>query len=874
VDIYETLLLDRGAGPCLLPSAKCNAKLNEEISFWDWVDDLLSELSGSGSFLKGKDPMLENLISQADAEEAQKTIPNRRGTGKEIKFEKKFILVQLDHGHMTAGVNTGRCQAKVLSNDTLQDQKGHGVVSRVTIDKGPRQEYFAGDEIQIFAQNSDKDVEIFAKHFDALPKNLDNQFLLSGSESDLPLPNTHRYILKRYIALHDELMFSEIQVLACLSDDANLKRLVLDYDAFNTFQIHRHVRWLDMFNEFPALWGRISVEILYQVAPRIRPRYYSISSAPHSSPNLVDVTVGKVACKLPNGTDRVGFCSSWLTSSKPGQDVELSIMPTPHFRLPLDLRHPVILVATGTGIAPFRSFWQELAWRKASYPEIEYGPKVLIFGCRNASHDYLYHEEVERARSAKVFSEIHVAFSRPEEGQGQYVQDLIQSEADQLLPVMTESCHIYVCGSSHMNTAVGSAFNKILGKEKYQALVLGSRWHEDVFGAKVQTETKSVTDLELLARSGWEKIKVELASNTVDIHSQTWSGNTLLHLACGMRNKVLVQSLLEQKASPLIMNFEGLTPAMIACIAGDKQLEQLVSSKGGTKASSLHKKYYLLHAAVISEDSRAVRKLLASGADPNQPDCNYTRPVHLAALLKDTAILSDLIQKKADLNMPNRLGLLPAQTALKSGRKEAATLIKSIGGNITAIGGGATGMLGEDMASRANEGMLAEEIAAVQASWSFLMGSMTPAGVEKRMKSMGVDLFLAIFEQSPAALELFPFKWQPGQPDINALEVHGRKVLTALTTIVEHLSNEEAFQVYLEALVLRHLAYKVDNWHYTFFLTQLLDFLLASMPKEDGRADEAFVNGWSKFKGKVLKHVDKTFEHVIKGMPSSEKQKQ
>ena len=55
-------------------------------------------------------------------------------------------------------------------------------------------------------------------------------------------------------------------------------------------------------------------------------------------------------------------------------------------------------------------------------------------------------------------------------------------------------------------------------------------------------------------------------------------------------------------------------------------------------------RYYLLHAAVISEDSRAVRKLLASGADPNQPDCNYTRPVHLAALLKDTAILSDLIQ--------------------------------------------------------------------------------------------------------------------------------------------------------------------------------------------------------------------------------------
>lgn len=382
-----------------------------------------------------------------------------------------------------------------------------------------------------------------------------------------------------------------------------------------------------------------------------------------------------------------------------------------------------------------------------------------------------------------------------------------------------------------------------------------------------------MTDLELLARSGWEKIKVELNANTVDIHSQTWSGNTLLHLACGMRNNVLVQRLLEQNASPLIMNFEGLTPAMIACIAGDKELEQLLSAKGGTKASSLHKKYYLLHAAVISEDSRAVRKLLSSGADPNHPDCNNTRPVHLAAVLKDTTILRDLIQRKADLNMPNRLGLLPAQTALKSGRKEAAALIKSIGGSITATGGGATGMLGEDMASRANEGMLAEEIAAVQGSWSFLMGSMTPAGVEKRMKSVGVDLFLAIFEQSPAVLELFPFKWQPGQPDISSLEVHGLKVLSALTAIIEHLCNEEAFQVYLEALVLRHLAYKIESWHYNFFLTQLLDFLLANMPKEDGRADAAFLNGWSKFKGKVLKQVDKTYEHVIKDMPSRQKEK-
>lgn len=54
-----------------------------------------------------------------------------------------------------------------------------------------------------------------------------------------------------------------------------------------------------------------------------------------------------------------GVCSTWLNRIEVGSEVPCVIRQAHAFRLPENPRTPVIMVGPGTGIAPYRSFWQE-----------------------------------------------------------------------------------------------------------------------------------------------------------------------------------------------------------------------------------------------------------------------------------------------------------------------------------------------------------------------------------------------------------------------------------------------------------------------------------------------------------------------------------
>lgn len=84
------------------------------------------------------------------------------------------------------------------------------------------------------------------------------------------------------------------------------------------------------------------------------PPHRSISSSSAVTPSEVAVTVGRVTYNLPNGRRRDGFASTYLTSLAPGARVRFHLASQPAFRLPLNPESPVIMVASGTGLAPFR----------------------------------------------------------------------------------------------------------------------------------------------------------------------------------------------------------------------------------------------------------------------------------------------------------------------------------------------------------------------------------------------------------------------------------------------------------------------------------------------------------------------------------------
>ncbi len=76
------------------------------------------------------------------------------------------------------------------------------------------------------------------------------------------------------------------------------------------------------------------------------------------------------------------------------------------------------MVGAGTGIAPFRSFWQE---RKIDMEMMQvpsgangtgWGKLYLYFGCRQSKLDELYSNELEQLVKEKVITNLYLAFSR------------------------------------------------------------------------------------------------------------------------------------------------------------------------------------------------------------------------------------------------------------------------------------------------------------------------------------------------------------------------------------------------------------------------------------------------------------------------------
>lgn len=108
------------------------------------------------------------------------------------------------------------------------------------------------------------------------------------------------------------------------------------------------------------------------------------------------------------------------------------------FHLPADGSVPVILIGNGTGIAPFRAFWQQRMFDNNNKcpPESsvtgrrQWGDMRLIFGCRNSRLDDIYRHEIQKAVHSRAISSVSTAYSR-EEGKAKvymYKYEILKSE--------------------------------------------------------------------------------------------------------------------------------------------------------------------------------------------------------------------------------------------------------------------------------------------------------------------------------------------------------------------------------------------------------------------------------------------------------------
>ena len=101
----------------------------------------------------------------------------------------------------------------------------------------------------------------------------------------------------------------------------------------------------------------------------------------------------------------------------------LAFFSAQSFHPPSDGSVPVILVGNGTGIAPFRAFWQQRTFdmnnecppKSAITGQRQWGDIRLFFGCRNPRHDDIYRTETDEAVGRKVIAELRTAYSREDQ---------------------------------------------------------------------------------------------------------------------------------------------------------------------------------------------------------------------------------------------------------------------------------------------------------------------------------------------------------------------------------------------------------------------------------------------------------------------------
>jgi ferredoxin-NADP reductase len=177
-------------------------------------------------------------------------------------------------------------------------------------------------------------------------------------------------------------------------------------------------------------------------------RAYSIASAPRS--NRFDLCLNRV---------EGGFFSNLLADLTPGQTVQFH-GPHGHFVLPQPFTD-TLMIATGTGIAPMRSFVEHLF---PSETEDHSGGHAiwLVYGTRHATELY-YQKYFERIAAAHPNFHYMATLSRPHEdwnGLRGYVQQHVRTCLEGLegkhLPVnegAPQTLHAYICGLNDMVSA-------------------------------------------------------------------------------------------------------------------------------------------------------------------------------------------------------------------------------------------------------------------------------------------------------------------------------------------------------------------------------------------------------------------------------------
>ena len=224
-------------------------------------------------------------------------------------------------------------------------------------------------------------------------------------------------------------------------------------------------------------------------------RLYSIASTRHGD-NMADHTVSLCVRQLEyekDGETIYGVCSSFLCDIEPGAKVKITGPVGKEMLLPDDEEANVIMLATGTGIAPMRTYLRRMfepTEREAN--GWTFRGKAWLFMGAPKTANLLYEDDFNRYEAEYPDNFRYTkAISREQQntkGGRMYIQDRVLEHSEEIFAMIENpKTHVYMCGLRGMEPGIDEAMTAAAAAKGLDWSALrpqlkkAERWHVETY---------------------------------------------------------------------------------------------------------------------------------------------------------------------------------------------------------------------------------------------------------------------------------------------------------------------------------------------------------------------------------------------------------
>ncbi|KNG81705.1 NADPH cytochrome P450 [Aspergillus nomiae NRRL 13137] len=480
--------LDKLGATAVMPVGKADdAEGATQEDFMTWKESLFAVLKGLG-FQEHEVQYMPTLSVQED---------------------ESLEPIDLHHGEPDAGSLKAQCSpirplAISTSRELFNSSNRHCLHIDLDLTSQPEFTYKTGDHLAIWPGNPDSEVERLLQALGLSSRRdvpISIKSLDSATKVKIPSPTTVATVFRYYLEICGPVNRDNVLGLAQFAPTpdakAYLQQLGQDKASYAAFINKNHVNLGRLLQQASTNTWNIPLSYLVETLPLMQPRYYSISSSSIISPRKASITVVVSTTPVPENGDKLihGVTSNYLLAvseslrsaphpegltyhlNGPSDSLQggklLSHLRKSKFKLPTLAKCPLIMVAAGTGLAPFRAF---IAERR----------QLQQIG-KEADEDFIYRDELdEMTRALGEKLRIVTAYSR--EGNKQYVQDKIPEVGDDVYRLIDEGANFYICGKAEMAREVEKAVAGVMSvkgqdeaNEWRTRMKRRNKWQEDVW---------------------------------------------------------------------------------------------------------------------------------------------------------------------------------------------------------------------------------------------------------------------------------------------------------------------------------------------------------------------------------------------------------